>query len=136
MSLLGGLIFFIQETYSAYKTTVSGNTSFRIAKFDCSISGFTQTSQDAIIDLNQTGDLVSYSFTIQNNSEVDVQYAIGFSAVPTGVMIQIGDSSGILDKNGGNETVSFSILIGDSDNPPAGDAIHGIIVETSFTQID
>lgn len=76
--LMGGL-------YARYSTSVSGGDGARVAVFGvvCS-SNDANTTKSLEIGSSET---VSYVFTVENTSEVTIQYTILLEGVPSGVTV-------------------------------------------------
>ena len=73
------------ELYARYSTSVSGGDGARVAVFGvvCS-SDDANTTKSLEIGSSET---VSYVFTVENTSEVTIQYTILLEGVPSGVTV-------------------------------------------------
>ena len=73
-SMMGGL-------YARYSTTVTGEASAKVAKFDVKVTG-DDGNTDIVVNVSSaTDDGSSCTITITNKSEVTVQYTLSVSSI-------------------------------------------------------
>ena len=77
-NMMGGL-------YARYLTRAEGNNTVKVAVFDVVCSSSDDGSSKEL-EIGST-DTVTYTFTVQNNSDVSIQYTIELSGVPSGVTV-------------------------------------------------
>lgn len=77
--------------YARYSTTVTGEASAQVAKFDVQVSG---DDSGVSVDVSQATDNV-YTITIKNDSEVTVQYGLSVSNID-GVSVTFDSNSDTL----------------------------------------
>lgn len=83
----------VGSTLARYNTSVSGDTTARVAKFE--MEAAEAAGQADTIDLKAGyDDSGTYSFTVTNNSEVRVQYSVIVKNVPAYVEVTAQQGSG------------------------------------------
>ena len=102
----------VGSTLARYNTSVSGDTTARVAKFE--MAADPAAGQADTIDLKAGYDTSSgtYSFTVTNNSEVLVQYSITAENVPANVKVTArqGTNTETITSTGGEMTFAAKEL--------------------------
>jgi hypothetical protein len=126
----------VSGLYARYSSTVTGEASVQIAKFDVQITGDANVS----VDVSQATDNV-YTITIKNDSDVTVQYGLSVSAIP-GVSATF-DSVGDTLEFGGSEVsrkLTFAVtdwnLVTASMDGPAKSVEFDFTVTVNIEQVD
>lgn len=109
----------VGSTLARYNTSVSGDTTARVAKFEMT-TATRYTDNTKTVQLNAgSGDSDTYEFTITNDSEVKVRYRVIVQNVPAYVEVTAQQGSGTpqtLVSDGSDMTFSFKELdMGDAD---------------------
>ena len=109
----------VGSTLARYNTSVSGDTTARVAKFQMTTAADSNNVQTVRLDAG-SGDSGTYQFTITNDSEVAVRYRVIVQNVPAYVEVTAQQRSGTpqtLVSDGNDMTFSFKELdMGDADD--------------------
>ena len=103
----------VGSTLARYNTSVSGDTTARVAKFKMTTAtGYTDNTKTVQLNAG-SGDSDTYEFTITNDSEVKVRYSVIVKNVPAYVEVTAQQGSGTpqtLVSDGSDMTFSFKEL--------------------------
>lgn len=94
----------VGSTLARYNTSVSGDTTARVAKFQMTTVADSNNVQTVWLDAG-SGDSGTYKFTITNDSEVAVRYSVIVNSVPANVSVTLGDETLI---STGSGTLTFT----------------------------
>ena len=142
----------VGSTLARYNTSVSGDTTARVAKFEMKVAKLPAQAEELSLNIdNSAASTGTYDFTVRNNSEVVVKYSVIVSGVPTGVTatMQIQGETGVTnptDNGGGSLTFAGrELAIGSTDtctltfstteNTPTGDNKR-VTVQVYTEQVD
>lgn len=140
----------VGSTLARYNTSVSGDTTARVAKFEMAAAKLPAQAQELTLNVdNSDASTGTYEFTVTNNSEVVVKYSVIVSDVPNGVAatMQIqGEVKNPTDNRDGRLTFADTELaIGRTDtckltfstteNTPTGDN-KSVTVQVYTEQVD
>ena len=117
----------VSGLYARYSSTVTGEASVQIAKFDVQITGDANVS----VDVSQATDNV-YTITIKNDSDVTVQYGLSVSAIP-GVSATFDSVGGTLEFGGSEVSRQLTFAVTDWNQVTAGMEDSADSVEFDFT---
>lgn len=78
----------VGSTLARYNTSVSGDTTARVAKFQMTTAADSNNVQTVRLDAG-SGDSGTYQFTITNDSEVAVRYSVIVKNVPANVEVSL-----------------------------------------------
>jgi hypothetical protein len=117
----------VSGLYARYSSTVTGEASVQIAKFDVQITGDANVS----VDVSQATDNV-YTITIKNDSDVTVQYGLSVSAIP-GVSATFDSVGGTLEFGGSEVSRKLTFAVTDWNQITAGMEDSADSVEFDFT---
>lgn len=91
----------VGSTLARYNTSVSGDTTARVAKFQMTTAtGYTDNTKTVQLNAG-SGDSDTYEFTITNDSEVKVRYSVIVQNVPANVEVSL---DGVKKTSTGNTT--------------------------------
>lgn len=102
----------VGSTLARYNTSVSGDTTARVAKFKMT-TATEYTDNTKTVQLNAgSGDSDTYEFTVTNNSEVRVKYSITAENVPANVKVTArqGTKTETITSTGGEMTFAAKEL--------------------------
>ena len=102
----------VGSTLARYNTSVSGDTTARVAKFKMT-TATEYTDNTKTVQLNAgSGDSDTYEFTVTNNSEVRVKYSITAENVPANVKVTArqGTNTETITSTGGEMTFAAKEL--------------------------
>ena len=142
----------VGSTLARYNTSVSGDTTARVAKFEMEVAKPTAQAEALTLNVDNSADSTgTYDFTVTNNSEVVVKYSVIVSGVPTGVTATMQIQGGTGDKtptNNSNGSLTFAgreLAIGSTDtckltfstteNTPTGDN-KNVTIKIHTEQVD
>ena len=140
----------VGSTLARYNTSVSGDTTARVAKFEMEVAKPTAQAEALTLNVDNSADSTgTYGFAVTNNSEVVVKYSVIVSGVPTGVtatMQILGEVKNPTDNGDGSLTFADrELAIGSTDtctltfltteNTPTGDN-KSVTVQVYTEQVD
>ena len=104
-NMMGGL-------YARYLTRIEGNNTVKVAVFDvvCSSSDDGSSKELEI----GSADTVTYTFTVQNNSDVSIQYTIEVAGLPSGVTVSGNSDTFSLGFGGESRSHTLTFSVSDS----------------------
>ena len=85
-------IFIASLTYAIYRSNSTGTSTLQGATWSVSASG------DNSVNLT-TGSTSAYTLTVTNNSEVDVEYDIELTNLPSDISVKLDDGSYVQESN-------------------------------------
>ena len=95
----------VGSTLARYNTSVSGDTTARVAKFQMTTAtGYEDNAKTVQLHAG-SGGAGTYEFTITNDSEVAVRYSVIVKNVPANVSVMLGDETLI---STGSGTLTFT----------------------------
>lgn len=103
----------VGSTLARYNTSVSGDTTARVAKFKMTTAtGYTDNTKTVQLNAG-SGDSDTYKFIITNDSEVKVRYSVIVQNVPAYVEVtaQQGTNKEIITSTGGEMTFAAKELV-------------------------
>lgn len=141
----------VGSTLARYNTSVSGDTTARVAKFEMEVAKAADQAEGLTLNIDNSADSTgTYGFTVTNNSEVVVKYSVIVSGVPTGVAatMQIQGEIGVKNPtDNGDGSLTFAgteLAIGSTDtctltfstteDTPTGD--KSVTVQVYTEQVD
>ena len=141
----------VGSTLARYNSSVSGDTTARVAKFEMEAAKLTTQAEALTLNVDNSADSKgTYEFTVRNNSEVVVKYSVIVSGVPTGVAatMQTQGETGVKNPtDNGDGSLTFAgreLAIGSTDtctltfstteDTPTGD--KSVTVQVYTEQVD
>lgn len=140
----------VGSTLARYNTSVSGDTTARVAKFEMEAAKLTTQAEALTLNVDNSADSKgTYEFTVRNNSEVVVKYSVIVSGVPTDVTatMQIqGEVKNPTDNRDGSLTFAdrelaigstdiCTLMFSTTENTPTGDN-KSVTVRVYTEQVD
>lgn len=140
----------VGSTLARYNTSVSGDTTARVAKFEMAAAPTAGQAEALTLNVdNSAASTGTYEFTVRNNSEVVVKYSVIVRGVPNGVTatMQIqGEVKNPTDNGDGSltfadrelaigRTDTCTLTFSTTENTPTGDN-KSVTVQVYTEQVD
>lgn len=93
--LLVATFLFTGVSFSKFATTASGSDRARVAGFRVTVSGQQASAEDIELSVGDESSSGTYTFTVNNGSEVTVRYQLILENLPAGVVAVVSDGNAL-----------------------------------------